>query len=87
MEAEPMTTQRRAATAAQTIIREAEDARDALAAALARSGLSLPSLRLDLNTYADASPRPLIEPGRCSPPLVRELAAVIEKGAELGTGR
>ncbi|MBZ9643497.1 MULTISPECIES: hypothetical protein [Streptomyces] len=79
-----MTTEHRAA--AETI-RDAEEVRDALASALERAGLRLPSLRLDPNTYADANPRPLIELGRCSPPLARELAAVIEKGSERGAAR
>ncbi|MGW7405068.1 hypothetical protein ACWGI9_15270 [Streptomyces sp. NPDC054833] len=82
-----MSTRHRTAMAAADTIREAEDARDALASALDRAGLRLPSLGLDTNTYADASPRPLIELGRCSPPLVRELAAAIEKGIERGIER
>ncbi|MFD7403964.1 hypothetical protein ACFV7R_15090 [Streptomyces sp. NPDC059866] len=73
--------------AAADTIRDAEEVRDALASALERAGLRLPSLRLDPNTYADANPRPLIELGRCSPPLARELAAVIEKGIERGAAR
>ncbi|GGT30571.1 hypothetical protein [Streptomyces chromofuscus] len=72
-----MTTEYRAA--AETI-RDAEEVRDALASALERAGLTLPSLRLDPNTYADADPRPLVELGRCSPSLARQLTAVIEKG-------
>ncbi|KUO21678.1 hypothetical protein [Streptomyces dysideae] len=79
-----MTTEHRTAADA---IREAEEVRDTLASALERAGLRLPSLRLDPNTYADAKPRPLIELGRCSPPLARELAAVIEKATEKGTER
>lgn len=78
-----MTTEHRA-TAADTI-RDAEEVRNALASALERAGLQFPSLRVDTNTYADANPRPLIELGRCSPPLARELAAVIEKGTGKGT--
>ncbi|MEG3630912.1 hypothetical protein [Streptomyces poriticola] len=62
-------------------IRAAEESRDALASALERAGLRLPSLGLDPNSYADADPRPLVELGRCSPLLARELAAVIERGA------
>ncbi|MBC9727351.1 hypothetical protein [Streptomyces sp. TRM68367] len=73
-----MTTERQ--TRAETI-RGAEEVRDALATALERAGLRLPSLRLDPSTYADANPRPLIELGRCSPPLARELAALIDRGA------
>ncbi|RZB15114.1 hypothetical protein StrepF001_33640 [Streptomyces sp. F001] len=79
-----MTTEHRAAA---DTIRDAEEVRDALASALERAGLGLPSLRLDPNTYADANPRPLIELGRCSPPLARELAAVIEKGIERGAAQ
>lgn len=79
-----MTTEHR--TAAETV-RDAEEGRDALASALERAGLQLPSLRLDTNTYADTRPRPLIELGRCSPRLARELAAVIEKGIGRGAAR
>ncbi|MCX3060800.1 hypothetical protein [Streptomyces beihaiensis] len=62
-------------------IREAEEARDTLAAALGRAGLQLPSLRVDIAAYADAVPRPLVELGRCSPHLARAMAAAIERGA------
>ncbi|MGC9535425.1 hypothetical protein [Streptomyces sp. UG1] len=81
-----MTTERHRTAAADTI-RDAEEGRDALASALERAGLQLPSLRVDTNTYADVNPRPLIELGRCSPPLARELAAVIEKGTGGGAAR
>lgn len=73
-----MTTDHR--TAAEKV-EEAEAARDALASALKRAGLQLPSLILEVSTYADADPRPLIDLGRCSPSVARELAAVIDKGA------
>ncbi|MFI1962791.1 hypothetical protein ACH429_01365 [Streptomyces pathocidini] len=72
-----MTTQRHTVGKA----REAEEARDALAVALERAGLRLPSLQVDAATYADAVPRPLVDLGRCPPSVALALAAVIEKGA------
>lgn len=62
-------------------IRAAENARDALAAALARAGVGLPSLRVDTATYADSVPRPLVDLGRCPPHVAQALAVLIEKGS------
>ncbi|MER6052335.1 hypothetical protein K2224_08740 [Streptomyces sp. BHT-5-2] len=56
---------------------EAEAALGALADALKRNGIVLPSLGLDLVTYCGQPPRPLIELGRCNPQTARKLAAVI----------
>ncbi|MFK0293139.1 hypothetical protein ACIQU6_22040 [Streptomyces sp. NPDC090442] len=58
-------------------IAEAEAARDALADALARSGIVLPSLSVDPLSYSGQPPRPLIELGRCNPQTARRLADVI----------
>ncbi|MGW4032814.1 hypothetical protein ACWEFL_26520 [Streptomyces sp. NPDC004838] len=68
-------------------IRNAEEARDALAAALERAGIRLPSLGVDPYTYASAVPLPLVELGRCSPSVALALAAVIEQGTDRGAAR
>lgn len=60
-------------------IEEAEDAVNNLRTALARSGITLPSLRMDLASYARETPCPLVELGRCNVDTVRMLAAVLPK--------
>ncbi|MCP3818506.1 hypothetical protein NLX86_10365 [Streptomyces sp. A3M-1-3] len=66
--------------AAQRKIKEAMDARDALAAALTRAGIQLPAM--DVRTpWADEARYALVHLGLCSAPVAHELAAVIAKGA------
>ncbi|MFD9032181.1 hypothetical protein ACFVZW_13700 [Streptomyces sp. NPDC059567] len=52
--------------------------------ALARVGIVLPSLGLDVLTLAADPPRPLIELGRCTVETARRLAAVVLPGEEGG---
>ncbi|GGY73705.1 hypothetical protein GCM10010363_63580 [Streptomyces omiyaensis] len=64
----------------QRKIKEALDARDALAAALTRAGIQLPAM--DVRTpWADESRYALIHLGLCSAPVAHALAEVITKGA------
>ncbi len=58
-------------------IKEAEQVRDELCAALHRAGIVLPSLRLDPVGCADEKPRLLVELGRCNVPTARRLIAVL----------
>ncbi len=58
-------------------IKEAEDVRDELCAALYGAGIVLPSLRLDPIGCADENPRLLVELGRCNLRTARELAAAL----------
>lgn len=64
----------------------AEEARDALAAAFADAGITLPSLRIDPVSCAGNEPAPLIELGRCNLPTARLLAETVA-GAARGTTR
>lgn len=64
-------------------VREALDARDALAAALTRAGIQLPAM--DLRTYwaedgKEGSRYALIYLGACSAPVAHALAEAITKG-------
>ncbi|MFI6725502.1 hypothetical protein [Streptomyces atratus] len=72
-----MTTQRRAVRK----INEAEEARDALGAALRRAGIQLPALDVRSVPRNGASGYSLVTLGECSAPVACALAAVIEKGA------
>lgn len=47
--------------------------------ALARAGVVLPSLRLDLISWAYETPRPLVEFGRCTVGTARKLIAVLQE--------
>jgi hypothetical protein len=67
-------------TAAERI-KEAEDVRDELWAALHGAGIVLPSLRIDPAAYAEEKPRPLVELGRCNLRTARALTVVLRKGA------
>ncbi len=58
-------------------IKEAEDVRDELCAALFGAGITLPSLRVDPVGCADENPRMLLELGRCNLRTARELAGVL----------
>ncbi|MFJ8764805.1 hypothetical protein [Streptomyces clavifer] len=69
-------------------IKEAVDARDALAAALTGAGIQLPAMDVRTpwpETDGDDSARPnryaLVHLGVCSAPVAHALAAVIRKGA------
>jgi hypothetical protein len=64
-------------TAAERI-REAEEVRDALGAALFQAGVVLPSLRLDPCAYAEQKPRPMVDLGRCNLQTARDLTAALQ---------
>ncbi|WP_416977063.1 hypothetical protein [Streptomyces sp. T028] len=53
-----------------------------LRAALALHGITLPSLRIDLATFASPYRQSLVALGNCNPATARELAAVLRKAAE-----
>jgi hypothetical protein len=79
-----MTTQRQAA-GENAKLREATQARDALATALLRAGIQLPAM--DLRTVwegedEDKARYGLVLLGVCSAPVAHLLAAVITKGAD-----
>ena len=59
---------------------EAENTVRELRAALARAGVTLPSLALDLLSVARDEPAPLVDLGRCTPHVARRLAALAAKG-------
>jgi hypothetical protein len=60
---------------------EADDCAEELRAALAEHGITLPSLRVDLPTFAARYPtRPLISLGNCNLLTVRTLVAALRKG-------
>ncbi|MFE2164537.1 hypothetical protein ACFXB3_05625 [Streptomyces sp. NPDC059447] len=61
-------------------IKEAMDARDALASALTHAGIQLPAM--DVRTpWADETRYALIHLGVCSAPVAHALAEVITRGA------
>jgi hypothetical protein len=60
-------------------IEEVEEAVNTLRVALERSGITLPSLRLEVGSYARDTPCPLVELGRCNIDTVRRLTAVLPK--------
>ncbi|MEV7341551.1 hypothetical protein [Streptomyces sp. NPDC093544] len=57
---------------------------DELRAALAAHGITLPSLRVDLPTFAGTYPPPagLVALGNCNTATARKLTAVLQKAAE-----
>ncbi|MEU9290812.1 hypothetical protein AB0D57_40820 [Streptomyces sp. NPDC048275] len=57
---------------------------DELRAALAAHGITLPSLRVDLPSFAGTYPPPagLVALGNCNTATARRLAAVLRKAAE-----
>ncbi|UZJ30173.1 hypothetical protein [Streptomyces endophytica] len=59
----------------------AEAARDELMRALARTGIVLPSLSVDLVSCSYPHPRPLIELGRCNLETTFKLIAALRKAA------
>lgn len=58
---------------------EAEEAVNKLRTALEQSGITLPSLRVELASYGREAPCPLVELGRCNIDMVRRLTAVLPK--------
>lgn len=60
-------------------IRDAQEARDELRAALKGAGITLPSLSLDAVSLAGDFPRPLVDLGRCAPEVARRLAEVLRR--------
>jgi hypothetical protein len=72
-----MTTERRAVKK----IREAEEARAALGAALRRAGIQLPAMDVRPLLRSDGAGYALVSLGECSAAVAHDLAAVIEKGA------
>ncbi|WP_078969135.1 hypothetical protein [Streptomyces cyaneogriseus] len=58
-------------------VEEAEEVVEELRAALAKAGITLPSLGLDPVSLARLTPCPLVELGRCSVETARRLAAVL----------
>jgi hypothetical protein len=56
---------------------EAEEVVKELRAALAKAGISLPSLGLDPVSLAREAPCPLVELGRCSVETARRIAAAV----------
>ncbi|MGW5816326.1 hypothetical protein [Streptomyces noursei] len=70
----------RPSTPNQRKIKEALDARAALATALTRAGIQLPAM--DVRTpWADESRYALVHLGLCSAPVAHALAEVITRGA------
>ncbi|MFH0243702.1 hypothetical protein ACGRHY_15025 [Streptomyces sp. HK10] len=69
-------------------IGEAEAARDALAEALRRAGIRFPAVDVRTPVRADgAAGYAMVVLGECSAPVARELATVVERGAERGAGQ
>ncbi|MEU2259644.1 hypothetical protein ABZ557_05040 [Streptomyces sp. NPDC019645] len=61
---------------------DADDCVDRLRSALAAHGITLPSLGVDLPTFAARCPtRPLIALGNCNLTTARALVAALRKGA------
>lgn len=58
-------------------VEEAEEAVKELRAALKDAGITLPTLRLDLQSIAREAPRPLIELGRCNVETAARIAAAL----------
>jgi hypothetical protein len=59
-------------------IEEAERVRDELCAALHGAGIVLPSLGVEPGAYAERTPRPLVDLGRCNLSTARKLTAVLQ---------
>lgn len=59
------------------VLAEAEAAYEELAEALARCGVTLPSLRLDAASCAAPAPRPLLDLGRCNVDTAWQLAEAL----------
>ncbi|MDI3418043.1 hypothetical protein [Streptomyces luteolus] len=63
-------------------LKEAQDARAELDAALTAAGIVLPSLDVDLIAYTDQRPFALVELGRCNITTARALAAALRAGSD-----
>jgi hypothetical protein len=63
-------------------VRVAQEVVTELREALARAGITLPSLGLDVVTLAAEPPRPLVELGCCTVETARLLAAAVLPGEE-----
>lgn len=59
---------------------QADTTREELSAALTSAGVTLPSLRVDLASWTQDEPRPLIDLGRCNIAMARQLAAALRAG-------
>jgi hypothetical protein len=70
-----------AMTQRKKALEEAERALAEMREALARAGITLPSLRLDAASYADVNPRPLVELGRCNVETARKITQAPRPGA------
>ncbi|MEU5210788.1 hypothetical protein [Streptomyces sp. NPDC020742] len=66
---------------AVAVVKDAEEARNALRAALREAGITLPSLSLDLVSLVGDFPRPLVDLGRCNPDVARRLAEALRTNA------
>lgn len=62
------------------VLKQAEDARDELDAALTAAGIVLPSLDVDLIAYTDRRRFALVDLGRCNVTTARALAAALRAG-------
>jgi hypothetical protein len=74
--AAPMTRQQ----AATTAMKDADAVYQDLQAALKTAGITLPSLGVDPVSFADRTPRPLIELGRCNVETARKLTVALAGG-------
>lgn len=73
-----MTTEQQAGTRK---VKEAEEARDVLAAALRRAGIQLPAMDVRVAAKTGSAGYGFVSLGECAAPVARDLAYVIEKGA------
>ncbi|MFE9251553.1 hypothetical protein [Streptomyces sp. NPDC007088] len=65
-------------------VTEAREARDDLRLALRARGVTLPSLGLDPSSLATDPARPLVELGRVTPAVARDLARALATAEEAG---
>jgi hypothetical protein len=72
---------RMAMTQRKKALEEAALALGEMREALARAGITLPSLRLDTASYADVNPRPLVELGRCNVETARKITHALRSEA------
>lgn len=68
------------------LVNDAREARDTLRLALRARGVTLPSLGLDPSSLATEPARPLVELGRITPAVARDLARALAAGPG-GAGR
>ena len=62
-------------------LKEAQEAREALAEALSRAGIQLPAMDVGVPIGAGESAYAFVDLGACAAPVARQLASVIAKGA------